>query len=270
MKRIVYLGGILSHVILGGALFSPHALADEIRGRLLINGTGEESSAPEMARIEVLVTSMCYETSRAAKEANALLANKIIEAMRSFALTPRDQITANPGPNLRQTEQIRDEEHVRTLCERKWRATNRLILKTGDISKLPEAQDALLLAMEAAQSIDPERKAQTFADLGQPIFDVYPETATKLKQEAQANAYEDALAQFSVFKKRCPFTDERLVGVSEPQYEVMPRMRMMSAAVADISTPIIPDAVVYQARWRFEWSYLAPTGCVPLPEAVGP
>ena len=237
--------------------------AAELRGRLVVNGIGEVSAQPEMAQLEVTVTSMCYETSRAAKEANAQLAQKIVEKMQSFTVDPRDQVVATGGPNVRQTEVIPVGGENKILCERKWRASNHITLKFSRIDIVPDLQDALLEAVDQVSDVSPSGLAQTFAELGQPHFDVYPETSLRLKHEAQAKAYDDALGQFGVFKKRCSFADERLTYIAPPQYEVIPRMRAMAAYAADSATPIIPDVVVYQAHWRFEWSYEAPLGCVP-------
>jgi uncharacterized protein YggE len=245
-------------------VFSAHPVrGDELRGRMVLSGAGEASADPEMAQIEVTVTSMCYDSSREAKEANAALAQKIVESMRLFANDERDQIVATGGPNLRQTEVIPDGSHYKTLCERKWRSSNRITLRFGRIDAAADVQDSLISAFEKSSSMSPDKVAQTFAELGEPHFDVYPETATKLKYEAQSKAYDDALGQFAVFKKRCPFTDERLVAISQPQYEVLPRMRTTGVYAASTPTPVIPDEIVYRASWRFEWSYAAPQGCVP-------
>lgn len=259
-RRILGLSilALLIHFSTSGTLF-----AADRRGRMVINGTGEATGQPEMAQMEVTVTSICYETSRAAKEANAILANKLIEVMHPFAGDPRDQVTATGGPNIRQSEVIPDGDGYKTLCERKWRASNRILLKFGTIEKVPDLQDALLLTADMNGAADPDQVAQTFAELGQPHFDVYPETSLKLKHEAQSKAYDDAIGQFEVFKKRCAFSDERLILIAQPQYEVLPRMRSAGVYAASNTTPIIPDEVIYQAHWRFEWTYEAPLGCAP-------
>jgi uncharacterized protein YggE len=245
-------------------VFSAHpVLGEDLRGRMVLSGAGEASADPEMAQIEVTVTSMCYDSSREAKEANAVLAQKIIESMRLYANDERDQIVATGGPNLRQTEVIPDGSHYKTLCERKWRASNRITIRFGRLDAAPDVQDSLLSALEQSSSMSPDKVAQTFAELGEPHFDVYPETATRLKYDAQSKAYDDALGQFAVFKKRCPFTDERLVAISQPQYDVLPRMRAAGVYATTTPTPLIPDEIVYRASWRFEWSYVAPQGCVP-------
>ena len=250
--------------VLMSAAFSAHqASGDELRGRMSLSGAGESSADPEMAQIEVTVTSMCYDSSRGAKEANAVLARKIIESMRTFTTDPRDQVVATGGPNIRQTEVIQDGSTYKTICEQKWRATNSIMMRFSRIAMVPDVQDSLLSALEEAGSMSGEKVAQTFAELGEPHFDVFPETATRLKYEAQSKAYDDALGQFAVFKKRCPFADERLVTISQPQYEVMPRMRGVGIFAASTPTPVIPDEIVYRANWHFEWSYVAPQGCVP-------
>ncbi len=239
------------------------AMGEDLRGRMVLSGAGEASAEPEMAQLDVTVTSMCYDSSREAKEANALLAQKIIESMRLFTSDERDEIIATGGPNSRQTEVIPDGSGYKTLCERKWRASNRISMRFARLAAVPDLQDSLLAALEHSGSMSADKVAQTFAELGEPHFDVYPETANRLKYDAQSKAYDDALGQFAVFKKRCPFTDERLVAISQPQYEVLPRMRVAGVYAATTSTPVIPDEIVYRANWRFEWSYVAPLGCIP-------
>jgi hypothetical protein len=173
-------------ILLSSTFLANGAAAQDLRGRIILSGDGEASSDPEMAQIEVTVTSMCYDSSRGAKEANAVLAQKIVTSMRAFTDDPRDQIVATGGPNVRQSEVIPDGSGYKTLCEQKWRATNRITMKFSRIGLVPEVQDSLLSALEESGSMSGDKVSQTFAELGEPHFDVFPETALRLKYEAQS------------------------------------------------------------------------------------
>lgn len=228
-------------------------------GSIVIIGSGEAATAPEVARLSVHVTSLCYDTSRGAKDANAVLANTVLALLRSFASDPLDRVTASGGANTRQTEYAAQGGTTRTLCEMKWRATNTLTISTGALDTLADLQDALLNSIDAS-AIDPQAVAQTYAELTQPDFSLRETTLRDLRAKAQTAAYDDAKAQFDVFASRCAFQDAQLTSISPPQYDVYPRVdgRVLDTAAGG-STPIVPDDINVKASWRFEWSF-TPTG----------
>jgi uncharacterized protein YggE len=230
-------------------------------GSIVINGKGQAAAVPELVRLTVSVTSLCYDTSRGAKDANAALANEALTALRNFASDPRDEVHASGGVNVRQTEYVYDGNESRVLCQNKWRATNTLTIETANMDGLPDLQDALLAAIDLS-AVDPQIVAQTYAELGQPAFDLYPETTKRLRQEAQVAAYDDARSQFEAFQSRCAFVDPQLISITPPEYTVYPRvdgeaMPSMDAGV----TPIIPDDIAVNASYRFEWSFTPSANC---------
>jgi uncharacterized protein YggE len=225
-------------------------------GSVVIIGNGEAAAPPEVVRMSVSVTSICYDTSRGAKDANAQLANGLLGILQTYSGAD-DHVTVTGGVNVRQTEYAQVGSATRTLCEMKWRATNSLTIATHDLARLPDLQDQVLGAIDASGP-DPEAVAQTYAELRQPSFELTPETMRSLRATAQANAYDDAKAQFDVFAARCQFQDAQLTNISPPTYDSYPRQ---DGTAAGEGTPVIPDDINVTAQWRFEWTFTPTAGC---------
>lgn len=231
------------------------------RGRVVIVGTGEASHAPEYATLRMTVTSLCYETLREAKEANAALARDLLGILQRFAVDPRSRVTAVGGPSVRQNETISVRDQIKVLCQMKWRVTNTLKIETPALTTFGDLEDQLLVAIDQAapQGADPSKVAQSFADLSTPEFNVYDETLLSLRTTAQQKAFADAKGQFRVFAAACPLADVHLAKISPPRQEVRYQYARMGF---DESSPLIPEQVSVKATWEFEWSFLANQECV--------
>jgi uncharacterized protein YggE len=225
------------------------------RGSIEIYGNGEASSAPELATLSVSVVSVCYDSSRAAVDANAELANRVLKVLESYKKDKRDRIVATGGPSLRHTEYVDLGEGKRkVLCERKWKSTNLLTLRMADLKAVSDLQDAVLKAV-GSEDITPTRVAQTYAQLSQPGFTVYPETQTRLRTEAQKRAWQDAKAQFDGFQATCRFRDVKLTTISPPSYHGIPKFAEAPMPHAAPQTPVIPDELTMRVSWRFVWTF---------------
>jgi len=236
-------------------------LIDSEKGSLIVIGQGESSSLPEYAAVSVQVTSICYDSSRAAMSANAELANKILNVLNRYKKNARDEVVALGGMNVRQTETIYLGSASKVLCELKWRASNHLRIEMGSIADLPDLQDEILKVVDLATGVSPEQVAQTYAEIGQTSFQLYPETTKALRKEAQIKAYDDAKAQLDTFAKRCGLENLKLLSITPPEYRVAPKYSDMGFAAASSRTPIVPDELSVSAVWRFEWSFNPTSGC---------
>lgn len=244
--------------------FALAASADEGVGEITIVGNGEASAAPEFARVSIDLTSICYDTSRAAKDANAQLANKLIAVMQQFVTTDHDQITTSGGANELQTETTYTGSESVTLCQMKWRATNTIYLQVSAIDKLADIQDEALAAIDASragQGVNPEVATQTYAELHRPSFHLFSATKVKLRSEAQGLAYDDAKAQFDTFAGRCDLGGARLTTIETPTYEYYARLDGGRFADAGSETPVIPDDITVSASWRFKWTFVPTSSC---------
>jgi hypothetical protein len=135
MKFIPIITMMLSSLSLAPCAFAePESLinaADATEGHVTIVGKGDASAAPEFARVAITVTSICYDTSRAAKDANAIVANRILTALAAFTPSMREPVTTTGGANVRRTEVIYVGSTPQTICELKWRATNTINAKSS-------------------------------------------------------------------------------------------------------------------------------------------
>ena len=225
-------------------------------GKMTLIGTGDASAKPEIALVQIDVQSLCYDSASAAKSANAVLANRLVATLQTYGT----DVTAAGGPIVRQTETYYNGHDTQTLCVKKWRASNRLTLKTTNLDAIPDIQDRLFTAIGSYDVIDPSQIKQTYADLQQPIFDVQPATRTRLQQEADVGALQNAKAQADAFAKYCGFEGVSLTAISPAQYGMAPIAH--GAAIGGSSqTPIIPDEIRLTSTLRFAWSYAGSGSC---------
>lgn len=227
-------------------------------GSVEIVGRAQVEKAPEYGEVQVRVTSLCYEKPLDAQSENADLSRKILDVLKAYVRTEKDELTASGGHTLRQTEYTSDHEgRSKILCERKWRTTNMLTLRTNDLDSVSSIQEKVLQAMSLSEGINAEEKQQTYAEMSQPEFFVYPQTYSEMKTEAQSKAWQDASSQFQVFLNQCKLQNVRLAEITQPEY-----FRLAKAAPMDseTGTPIIPDSVSVYATWKFKWIF-DPTPC---------
>jgi uncharacterized protein YggE len=235
-------------------------------GKVEVTGHGVAKSAPEYYSLTASVISMCYDKATEAQKANAELAQKIVDTMNGYLRrgTP-DKVTTTGGASVRETEYADSGTMTRkVICERKWRTTNLVTLESGEKDKIPELQDALLQAIDQADDVRPDKTTQTYAQLGGPSFRLYPATEQKLQQDAAKAAWDDAVAQFSVFKTQCGWTDAHVSGVSRVQYLSAPHFADAAPAPGTPRTPIIPDEMQVQANWNVTWSFTPGGSCFML------
>lgn len=247
-----------SIVLASAALAAPGFAADD--GTITVIGQGRAAAAPEFTRVRIEVTSICYDTSRAAKDANAVLANQVLAVLRNFTADPLDKVVATGGVNVLRTETIYVGTEPKVLCEMKWRATNSLILETKSISMIPDIQDQVLAAVDASAA-NPNVVAQTYAELDQPSFHLREATLKSLKRTAQVEAYDDAHLQYQAFQDRCQFGDPRLTTIEPPEYSVYARKGGAAMVSDGTNTPIIPDDLAVDASWKFIWTFNPVAGC---------
>jgi uncharacterized protein YggE len=249
---------LLRSLVLFVAFFTIPVFANS--GTIQITGRGVAESAPEFTLIQVGVISRCYDTSREAKDSNAILANKIVDLLKTFARGQHDKVTASGGPNVRQTEYVQEPGgKMRVICEMKWRASNSLNLEMADISRIAELQDEILKLIDE-ESTKPEIVKLTYGTLSQPGFNVRAETRLKLRKEAQQKAWADAKFQYDNFAEKCPFKNPQLKTVKEPQFFAQ-YARGAEKAVPGEPTPIIPNEIEVHANWTFIWQFEPSAAC---------
>ena len=230
-----------------------------MEGSIEIIGRGTVEKAPEFAELQVKVTSICYQKPLEAQRQNAQLASQILAILKEHVRTEKDQVIATGGHTIRQTEYTADDDgRSKVLCERRWRTTNTLIIQTEAMDAISEIQEKILLAVAASEGVDVATQEQTYAELGEPYFSVFPETYSAMKKEAQTKAWDDASGQFKVFFNQCKLQNIKLAQISQPEY--MRLAKALPAPSGGEATPLIPDAISVFATWRFVWSF-DPTPC---------
>jgi|GEM_PF-1679329 len=264
-KKIKAATTFLTATLVAAGAVSGNAMADEDtekRGLIEISGYGTASAEPELVRISLHVTSRCNNTSIEAKDANAVLANEIIDVLRKYA--PEEsvgddtfRILADPGSNVRQTETEGYGESLRVICERKWRASEHISAAIKNFADLPALQDELLRVIDKAVAAAPTTGAsQTWAELDSPWFDLTTATWDRLKNDAQSNALANARHKVAVFEASCNFSGLRLIRVSDPKFTATRSYDKVAMAAAATSTPVKPNMIEVSSQFDFVWSYL--------------
>lgn len=234
------------------------AFALDSTGTIEITGKGEMTAKPELFHLSVLVSSICYEKSRDAKEANALLATRLVSAAKGFARGERDKVTASGGTTVRQTEYIYPVgSSPKILCERGWRTSNSIGIEIADLAVVSELEEALLKEEESGAP-NPAKVAQSFVELSSPNFLLYPETQKNMRLEAQKKAYVDAKTQLEAFKSSCVFKNLKLSKIFEPAFEMRSKY---GAAEKATEIPLIPDMLSVEAVWKFTWEFDPASEC---------
>ncbi|MEY4631846.1 MAG: hypothetical protein RIQ81_1966 [Pseudomonadota bacterium] len=244
--------------------FTAHAAQAEANtletpdGLIEVTGSGSASAEPELVRLSISVTSRCNETSIAARDANAILSNKIIEVIERYAAPAADipgmePLIATSGANVRQTEYSGYGEDAKVICDNKWRASEWISGIFTDLDKLPAIQDELLRLIDQESVVTGH--AQTWAEIAAPNFDLKPETNARLKVEAQQRAWKDALGKVDVFKSACNLEGLRMIRASEPHFSVTPVYKAAALGQPDHSTPMRPGAISVDAEWNFTWGF---------------
>lgn len=250
---------IIQHISLFAFLTSPIAA---LAGTIQITGQGEASLPPDMFKIEVAINSVCYESTKQAKIANAEIANKVVPLAQKYVRNPMDKLTTHPGGFIRETEYIPTEDgHSRILCERKWKTWNKITLTLHDISSLPELQDELVSFLAPIEALKPDHQEQTFAQLTSPEFLLTTENQIKLRRESQQAALDDAKDQFHNFDANCHFNLAKLSSVTTPNFNTVIRYGAKMANAELDSTPVIPENITVTAVWNFVWEFESAPGC---------
>ncbi len=242
-------------ILSGWLLFTSASWAME--GSVEITGRGSVSRAPEFSEIQVVVVSICYSKPTEAQKNNSELSRNILEVLKPYVRSEQDKLTASGGHTLRQNEYTaHDDGTSKLLCEGGWRTSNTLTLQTNDLESVSLIQEKVVGLIGAEES-SLGSQAQTFAELQQPFFSVYPLTYEQMKKEAQRNAWSDAKSQFQVFLEECKLENVKLSQISQPEYFALAKA---SPGSREGSVPIIPDAISVNANWRFTWTF-DPTAC---------
>ncbi len=231
-------------------------------GTIQITGVGESSAPPDQFTIQMTVNSICYPSTLQAKNANALIANQIVELSKRFVRNESDKITTNPGGFIRETEYLPNENgRTKILCERKWKTWNTISITLHELSQFPEIQDELVNFLTPLEALQPNIQEQSFVQLSSPHFGISDPKQHQLRNEAQHAALNDAKAQFENFDANCHFQGAKLNSLSSPAFNTTLRYGAKMATEADSSTPTIPDIITVSAVWNLIWEFNSASGC---------
>jgi uncharacterized protein YggE len=249
-------------LLLSSLLTTSVPALSETAGNIVMIGRGAASVAPESVSFNIRITSICYNTSQDASQANSKLANEALQVLENFKKGDRDKITATGGGNTIQTETTQIGGESRVLCEMKWRSENHLSIKIARIQDLPDLQDQLLAAVSGSGTVDPTISTQTYAEIGRPEFQIYPETSKKLRDTAQVEAFDDAKQQLAALSSRCQFSELRLTSITPAEYSYAYKLAGERLPLGGgSSTPVIPDEVEISAILRMEWAFNPQQDC---------
>lgn len=248
--------------IVGLIGFASTLLAAGPRGSIVLDGQGSAERAPEFVSLSVRVTSICYETSREASDANAQLANQVLAVLQGFKASDGDKVTATGGANVRQTETTYTGSTSIVLCQLKWRAENVLSIRMANMASLASLQDQMVQALVGSSTDEATSAAVTYGEVDRPAFGLLPETSKTLRIEAQAAAYLDARAQYDGLMSLCAFRNPRVVSIAPPSF--VPGWKLAADGMfrAGATAPVIPDSMAVQATLKVQWEFTPSSQCL--------
>lgn len=246
--RLVRLGAV-SALALG--LAAPAALAQESCGpmhgpsRLTVTGEGQSRVAPDLATVQLGVTTQA-ESASAAMRQNAEQQGAVIAALREAGLAEADVQTSglNLNPLMRYGDGVAPEVTG-------YQASNLVTVRVAEMERLGEVLDAIVAAgANEIQGIQFTR-----------------EDGADTLDEARREAVEDARRKAEVMAEAAGVTLGPIMVLRDvPQNGGIPRpMMRMEAAMADASVPVQPGEMSMAALVEIEFALTGEGACAPMP-----
>ena len=221
------------------ALVAAPASAQTPPPAISVNGEASVSVAPDLAQVEGGVTSEA-KTAREASDANNAAMGKVLLALKGAGLDEKDYQTsrlslspqyAQPGPNRTGPPQITG-----------YRASNRIIIKVRDVSKIASVNDTLVGA--GANEIGGINFVVT--------------QASKALDEARSKAIADARRKAEIYAKAAGVTLGEPLSISEEGAAPPPVFRSkMAAPMAIAPTPVAPGEEQLSINVSVTWAIKA-------------
>lgn len=247
-SRLCRLGAVS---VLALGLAAPAAMAQESCGpmhgpsRLTVTGEGQSRVAPDLATVQLGVTTQAESASDAMRQ-NAEAQSAVIAALREAGLAEADIQTSglNLNPLMRYGDGVAPEVTG-------YQASNIVTVRVAEMERLGEVLDAIVAAgANEIQGIQFTR-----------------EDGADTLDEARREAVEDARRKAEVMAEAAGVTLGPIMVLRDvPQNGGMPRpMMRMEAAMADASTPVQPGEMSMAAQVEIEFALTGEGACAPMP-----
>lgn len=206
---------------------------------LSVEGSAEMHIVPDTALVRTGVSTE-GDTAAAALTANSTALAKVIAAVRTFGVEPKDLQTSglSLAPRYFQPERPSAADRPRIIA---YTATNEVTVRLHDLGKLGDLLDKVTLA--GANRID----GITFAVSNQ----------DSLLDEARRNAVADAKRKADLYAAAGGFSLGRIMTLTEesaPSYRPMLRGGLGAAAPAAAAVPVEAGEATISVRVRVDWS----------------
>lgn len=217
--------------------------ADHGPSRLAVTGEGQVRIAPDLATIQLGVTTQADSAAEAMRQ-NATRQNAVIEALRGAGLTDADIQTS--GLNLSPLMDYGDGQAPRVTG---YQASNMVAIRVTDMAGLGGVLDAIVEAgANEIRGIDFTR-----------------ENGRDAVDEARRDAVADARRKAEVLAEAAGLTLGPVLSLrDQPRGHDGPRpMMRMEAAMDNISTPVQPGELTMQAAVEIEYALTGDGACTP-------
>jgi uncharacterized protein YggE len=218
------------------ALVAVPALAQNLPPAISVSGEANVSVAPDLAQVEGGVTSEA-KTAREASEANNAAMGKVLLALKGAGIDEKDYQTSRlslqpqyaPATPNRTTPQISG-----------YRASNRVIIKVRDVTKVANVIDTMVGAGAN--------------EIGGINFIVTQ--ASKALDEARAKAVADARRKAEIYAKAAGVTLGEAINISEEGAAPPPvfRSKMAAPMAANAPTPVAPGEEQLSITVNVTWA----------------
>ncbi|WP_304617828.1 SIMPL domain-containing protein [Paracoccus sp. (in: a-proteobacteria)] len=217
--------------------------ADHGPSRLSVSGEGQARIAPDLATVQLGVTTQADSAAEAMRQ-NASQQNAVIEALRGAGLADADIQTS--GLNLSPLMDYSDGQAPRVTG---YQASNIVAIRVTDLAGLGGVLDAIVEAgANEIRGIDFSR-----------------ENGLEAVDEARRDAVADARRKAEVLAEAAGLTLGPVLSLrDQPRGHEGPRpMMRMEAAMADASTPVQPGELSMEAAVEIEYALIGDGACMP-------
>lgn len=243
-----------------GSLF---ACTPAFAGKVTLSGSSNIGHKVDFMSVDVSIVSECFDTQESVLAATNGAAKKIKEIMKSFVSNvegSRDQIIASPGLTTRSTKTRYNAESRReeVICQNGWHSSNHITLKVADTNAWPQLQREILSVIDSYQAEEIETQAARInVTLSAPTPQLYPETITKLKRQAEKQALVDATEKFRRLAAQCGLRRSEIEEISSDVSRPLPYANRAADAASELPADFEPefDLIYVRSAWQVAWSF---------------
>ncbi|MES2504205.1 MAG: SIMPL domain-containing protein [Myxococcota bacterium] len=188
-------------------------------GQALVVGNGSVQAPPDCATVEISVTSECYPSALAASNATDKMSRKIFDFLTAIQ-DPADSLSSNGGFTQSFVRFVTDSAgRSAQTCHGTFQKMTTIIMNVRNLkgfeAKFARMQEKVFADFQPPKG-NTESAPITFATIGAPTPELFPEHKKQMEMKARRLAVENAIKLFEATKpKQCEITNYRIAEIND-------------------------------------------------------